>query len=371
MIGRKSIGLTALCASLALLASTLGTTASAQERELRIVSWGGSFQAAQRKVYFEPFTKETGIKIKEDEWAQSNMAVVEAMVKSGKITWDIIDQGGMDIIAACDAGIVEPLDIEALGGKDRFLPGAVYECGIHTTIAAEIPAYNSDKFPGEKPDSLADFYDVAKFPGKRGMRKVAWANLEVALIADGVAPADMVDLSTPPNPNATPPEWAWWEFDINDVTDGEGDVMKGITDAVDPDLTRFLVQQDGKLILYHGWADALVVPQPTVTYYDDMVDTTFGGDLAVAQERARLFMAPGMGHCRGGRGPDTWDRLAPLVAWVERGEAPDALIATHATDGTVDNERPLCPYPARAVYTGPAGGADDPANWTAANFTCR
>ena len=103
----------------------------------------------------------------------------------------------------------------------------------------------------------------------------------------GVAPADMVDLSTPPNPNATPPEWAWWEFDINDVTDGEGDVMKGITDAVDPDLTRFLVQQDGKLILYHGWADALVVPQPTVTYYDDMVDTTFGGDLAVAQERAR------------------------------------------------------------------------------------
>ena len=155
------------------------------------------------------------------------------------------------------------------------------------------------------------------------------------------------------------------------IPDGEGDVMKGITDAVDPDLTRFLVQQDGKLILYHGWADALVVPQPTVTSYDDMVDSTFGGDLAAAQERARLFMAPGMGHCRGGRGPDTWDRLAPLVAWVERGEAPDALIATHATDGTVDNERPLCPYPARAVYTGPDGGADDPANWTAANFTCR
>ncbi len=194
MIGRKSIGLTALCASLALMATTLGTTASAQERELRIVSWGGSFQAAQRKVYFEPFTKETGIKIKEDEWAKSNMAVVEAMVKSGKITWDIIDQGGMDIIAACDAGIVEPLDIDALGGLDRYLPGSVYECGIHTTIAAEIPAYNSDKFPGEKPDSLADFYNVGKFPGKRGMRKVAWANLEVALIADGVSPAQIYDL---------------------------------------------------------------------------------------------------------------------------------------------------------------------------------
>ena len=187
----------------------------------------------------------------------------------------------------------------------------------------------------------------------------------------GVAPADMVDISTPPNRNATPPEWAWWDFDINDVSDGKGDVMKAITDAVDPDLTRFLREQDGRLILYHGWADALVVPQPTVTYYEEMVETTFGGDLPAAQDRARLFMAPGMGHCRGGRGPDTWDRLAPLVAWVERGEAPDALIATHATDGVVDNERPLCPYPARAVYTGPAGGADDPANWTATNFTCR
>ncbi|MCY3844201.1 MAG: tannase/feruloyl esterase family alpha/beta hydrolase [Acidobacteria bacterium] len=187
----------------------------------------------------------------------------------------------------------------------------------------------------------------------------------------GVPPADMLDTSAAPDRTATPPEWAWWNFDIDDVTDGKGDVMRGITDAVDPDLTRFLLQQDGKLILYHGWADALVVPQPTVTYYRDMVDATFGGDVAAARERARLFMAPGMNHCRGGVGPDTWDRLRPLVDWVERGAAPDALIATHATDGVVDNERPICAYPERAVYTGPAGGADDPANWVAENFTCR
>ena len=187
----------------------------------------------------------------------------------------------------------------------------------------------------------------------------------------GVPPADLLDTSAAPDRTATPPEWAWWEFDIDDVTDGKGDVMRGITDAVDPDLSRYLLQQDGKLILYHGWADALVVPQPTVAYYRDVVDATFGGDVAAARERARLFMAPGMNHCRGGVGPDTWDRLRPLVDWVERGEAPDALIATHTTDGIVDNERPICAYPERAVYTGPAGGADDPANWVAENFTCR
>ena len=56
---------------------------------------------------------------------------------------------------------------------------------------------------------------------------------------------------------------------------------------------------------------------------------------------------------------------------MERGTAPDALIATHATDGVVDNERPICAFPERAVYTGPEGGADDPANWIAENFTCR
>jgi len=187
----------------------------------------------------------------------------------------------------------------------------------------------------------------------------------------GVAPANMVDPSSRVDSEATPPQWAWWKFDIQDVPAGKGDVMRQITDAVDPDLTRMLVDNDAKLLLYHGWADALVVPQPTLAYYHDMVEETFGGDMDAARANARLFMAPGMGHCRGGAGPDTWDRLRPLVDWVERGTAPDALIATHQTEGQVDNERPICAVPQRAVYTGPAGGADDPANWVAANFSCR
>ena len=87
------------------------------------------------------------------------------------------------------------------------------------------------------------------------------------------------------------------------------------------------------------------------------------------REQVRLFLAPGMGHCRGGNAPATWDRLAPLVAWVENGTAPDTIVATDATDGTVDNERPLCPYPEHPVYTGPTGGENDPANWVAANFS--
>lgn len=186
----------------------------------------------------------------------------------------------------------------------------------------------------------------------------------------GVTPSDLLDTSRPALSDRTPPEWAWWDFDIDDVHAGKGDVMSRITDAVDPELSRFLVDNNGRLLLYHGWADGLVTPQPTVTYYEDVVETTFGGNITAARENTRLFMAPGMGHCRGGVGPDTWDRLAPLVEWVEDGRAPDRIVATHSTDGQLDNERPLCAYPERAVYTGPAGGVNDPDNWAAENFAC-
>ena len=187
----------------------------------------------------------------------------------------------------------------------------------------------------------------------------------------GVPPPDVTDLSYVPDKTRTPPEYAWWEFDMDDVTAGRGDLMMSIFDAKDPDLTRFLVQNDGKLILYHGWSDFSAAPEPTLDYYQNVVSTTFEGDLEAARDRTRLFMVPGMGHCRGGPGPNAWDKLPPLVEWVEKGKAPDSIVATHRTDGVVDNERPLCPYPEQAVYTGPAGGANDSANWTAGNFTCQ
>ncbi|MGH9786047.1 MAG: tannase/feruloyl esterase family alpha/beta hydrolase, partial [Terriglobia bacterium] len=187
----------------------------------------------------------------------------------------------------------------------------------------------------------------------------------------GIAPPALNDTSYVPNKKKKPAEWAWWEFNIDDLTAGQASFMMEIMDAKDPNLTPFLIQNGGKLILYHGWGDPQAPPEPTLDYYKQMVATTFKGDLKAAQERTRLFLAPGMDHCRGGPGPDTWDRLAPLVDWVEDSKAPDFLVATHSTNGTVDNERKLCPFPQRAVYTGPAGGENNRANWVQGNFTCR
>ena len=187
----------------------------------------------------------------------------------------------------------------------------------------------------------------------------------------GVSPPDPTNLSYTADRKANPPEFAWWEFNIDDVTAGKGNFMMAITDSTDPDLTRFLNKNNGKLILYHGWGDAGSHPEPTLDYYKNVVATTFKGDIAAAKKSSRLFMVPGMDHCQGGPGPNAWDKLPALVEWVENGKAPDFVVATHSSNGRVDNERPICAYPQRAMYTGPAGGENNPANWVASNFTCK
>ena len=187
----------------------------------------------------------------------------------------------------------------------------------------------------------------------------------------GVPVPDPGDLSYLPDKTSVPPEWAWWEFNVDDVTAGLGDLMISITDATDPDLERFLLKNNGKLILYHGWCDPAPPPEPTLDYYKRVVEVTFGDDLKAARDHTRLFMVPGMGHCGGGPGPNEWDKLTALVDWVENGNAPEYVVATHSTDEVVDNERPICAFPELAVYTGPAGGENDPANWVEGNFTCQ
>ena len=187
----------------------------------------------------------------------------------------------------------------------------------------------------------------------------------------GVAIPDVRDTNYEARTTGAIPEFHWMDWDIDDFNSGKGDLMMSITDATDPDLNRFLKDRGGKLIIYHGLADTLIIAEDTIDYFNDMVNVTFAGSLAAASESSRLFLAPGMGHCGGGAGPDTWDKLAPLVDWVENGVAPEATPAQHLSRGVVDNERPLCSYPKQAVYTGPAGGENQPANWRAENFQCR
>jgi feruloyl esterase len=131
--------------------------------------------------------------------------------------------------------------------------------------------------------------------------------------------------------------------------------------AVDRDMSAFK-KRGGKLLMYTGWSDPVVPPQDTVAYYDAVAKTM--GGLEKTREFFRLFLAPGMGHCSGGPGPNQFDHLTALEQWVEKGVAPDKLIATHSTNGKVDRTRPLCLYPQVARWKG-TGSSDD-----AANFAC-
>jgi hypothetical protein len=125
--------------------------------------------------------------------------------------------------------------------------------------------------------------------------------------------------------------------------------------AMDPDLRAFR-RSGGKLVLWHGWNDQHISPQSTLLYYDSLRQTM---GAAAVDRFAKLYMLPGVAHCGGGEGPNTFDVLTPVMAWVESGRQPNRIVAASAT-----RTRPVFPYPTVARYDG-SGSIDDAANFVA------
>ena len=155
------------------------------------------------------------------------------------------------------------------------------------------------------------------------------------------------------------PNWDWHTMNPDTDTARADKIDNGLIDAIDPNLEPFFSHK-GKLIMYHGWSDQLIAPGNSVNYYGS-VAKKMGSK---SGDEIRLFMVPGMAHCAGGEGPNTFDMVSAIEQWVEQGHAPEQIIASHSQSGTVDRTRPLCPYPQVARYKG-SGSIDD-----AANFTC-
>jgi feruloyl esterase len=157
------------------------------------------------------------------------------------------------------------------------------------------------------------------------------------------------------------PDWDWRTFDLDRDAARANAVDKDV-DELDPHLGPF-AKRGGKLLLYHGWADQQVAPGSSLEFYQSALDLS--RDPTKSSDWIRLFMIPGMGHCSGGEGPDTFDQISVIEQWVEQGKAPAQIIATHSTAGKVDRTRPLCPFPQVARYNG-SGSIDE-----AANFSCQ
>jgi feruloyl esterase len=156
------------------------------------------------------------------------------------------------------------------------------------------------------------------------------------------------------------PRWDFRTLNFDKDIEYAEKVDSDLNKANDPNLKPFFARK-GKLIMYHGWSDQVVPPQHSIHYYDS-VEKTVG---VQAAESLRLFMVPGMTHCGGGPGPNTFDTVSAIEQWVEKSKAPEQMIASHSADGKVDRTRPVCPYPQVAKYKG-TGSIDD-----AANFACK
>jgi len=210
-------------------------------------------------------------------------------------------------------------------------------------------------FPGFMPGSEAVMPSL--FGGGSGS---GWLNVIVTTQPDR-KPADFnlaegtIQYLVPKPPK---PDYDYKTFDFDHDAHLLDDWSK-LADAKNPDLAKFR-KHGGKLLMTYGWADTILQPMMGVNYYEQAMAKN-GSD---TPEFFRLFMAPGMAHCGGGIGPDRHDSMTAIIDWVEKGKAPDSMIASKVVDKQVVRTRPLCPYPQVARHSG-QGSIDD-----AANFRC-
>lgn len=180
----------------AALATMLSSVAIAEE--LTVVSFGGAYGAAQKEHMLDPWVAATGNKILSEDYS-GGIAEIKAQVEANNVQWDVVDIEVIDLERACSEGLLEviPHSIlkpgdDGVAALDDFIPAALAnECGVGNIVWTVLYAYNNETIGATVPTSIADFFDTAKIPGKRAMRKRPQVNLEWALLADGV-PADKV-----------------------------------------------------------------------------------------------------------------------------------------------------------------------------------
>jgi putative spermidine/putrescine transport system substrate-binding protein len=173
---------------LAAVALLIMWTAAAAAHDLVVVTRSEAQQAAIAEVYAQPFSGATDIPVSLESWEGG----IEALRQRSKATdnaWDVVLVDPAELATGCNEGLFEKVDWSAVGGRDHYQQIGASDCGIGAFVSSVVLAWDRDKFQGNP--AWADFWDVAKYPGKRGLRMGARGNLEIALLADGVAPGDI------------------------------------------------------------------------------------------------------------------------------------------------------------------------------------
>ena len=272
--------------------AVLGCTSWAwAEQTLTVVSFGGSYARACVEGYHKAFTEETGIRIKLEDY-NGGLAQVRAQVDAGSVHWDVVDTESAYLLTGCDEGLFEDVgDLELPPAPDGtpasedFFDGLLSDCGVGSLVFATVIAYNPEYIAGDAPTSIRDFFDLEKFPGRRGMRRAPSGNLEFALMGDGVPPEKVfAELSTDEGMrrafrklDSIKDHVVWWE-----------------TGAQPPQMLA-----DGEVVMSTAWNGRIfnaqvVEKQPFVIIWDSHIRDT--GTMTIVAgapnlENARKFLA--------------------------------------------------------------------------------
>ncbi len=266
-------------------------------------------------VFVKPFRDATTIGAKVGVW-NGDLDALKAATKANVEAWDLVQVNSEQLAAGCAGGLFEKLDWTQIGGKDHYLPMATSDCGVGATVTNTVLAWDRDKFPGTP--TWVDFWDVTKFPAKRGLRKTVKGNLEIALMADGVMPQDVYKtLATGDGVDRAfrkldqlKPYIVWWQTpDEAAKILGSGDVL--MTSAPSPAVVaqaasthrNFGMQWMGSLYDVISWAVLKTSPQQR----EAGQFLYFSGTAAI---QARLVPAVGLGGLAKGAN----DGLAPDLA---------------------------------------------------------
>ena len=324
-VGRRMPQLSALVLLVSIL-SAPGANAE-EPRTLTVLTWGGAYERSQRAAMFEPFTQATGIAVETVRYNGGIEALRAHLEAPGAPRWDVVDMIRADARAACEQGLLEPFDPDILApapdgvsAQQDFINRAIGDCAVVQLVFATVIAYNDDAFPGEKPRTVADFFDTERFPGKRALRKAPVGMLEWALRSYGVPRSQLYDLLSTERGlrlafrrlDSIRDDILWWEGGAEPVellTSGQAAMATGFNG-------RFFSAQvmadqpisiiwDGALMEYNSWAILKATPDKDIAekfirfatgaeQLGDMANRiSYGPARKSAQRRVGLHVATG------------------------------------------------------------------------------
>ena len=249
---------------LAIAAALTLAGGAAQAQQMVFTSWGGTTQDAQTEFWAAPFTEKTGIAVVQD--GPTDYGKIKAMVEAGATNWDVVDVEFDWALQAGQQGLLEPLDFTVID-KAALDPRFVSDHAVGSFYYSFVMGWNEANFPGDKPATLADLFDTEKFPGKRTFYK--WSApgvIEAALLADGVAPAQLYPLDLDrafAKLDTIKGDIIWWEGGAQSqqlLASGEAPIgffWNGRLSALQADGMEVGISWDQNITA----ADALVVPK--------------------------------------------------------------------------------------------------------------